>query len=252
MKHSSFSKRRSRQAFTLTETLVVLFIVFVLVAIIFPWGPRPRRPVKIIETRVEISCIVGAIEAYRKSYGRYPVPTNIEVAALTAKEDFTYGGPLLDAILGPGSSTPVNADVIAILMDLTNNPNGRLTVNSNNNLNSQRIIFLNAKFTGNTNDPGVGTDLVYRDPWGHPYIISLDLNGDKRCRDAFYMNHLVSRKDGATGFDGLTDAIDASGTNDLFEYEGGVMVWSLGPDGKADKSKPSISPPNKDNVTSWR
>lgn len=251
MKPSFFSKRRSQQAFTLTEALVVLFVVFVLMALILPVR-RPGRPGKIMEARVEISCIATAIDAYRKSYGRYPVPTNVEVAALAVKEDFTCGGPLLNAILGPGSATPVNADVMAILMDLTNNPNGGLTVNSNYNLNPQRIIFLNAKFTGSINDPGVGTDLVYCDPWGHPYIISLDLNGDNRCRDAFYKNHLVSGKDGAMGFDGLTDAFDASGTNDLFEYKGGVMVWSLGPDGKADKSKSSISSPNKDNIISWR
>jgi hypothetical protein len=34
--------------------------------------------------------------------------------------------------------------------------------------------------------PGVGTDLVYRDPWGNPYIITLDLNYDEKARDACY------------------------------------------------------------------
>jgi len=252
MKPSSFSERRGRQALTLVEALVVLFIVFILMALILPVSRGPGRPPKVMQARVEISCIVGAIEQYRNVYGRYPVTTNVEIAALTAKEDFTCGGPLLNAVLGPGSVTPVNADVMAVLMDLTNHPNGTVTVNSNHNLNPQRIIFLNAKFSGDTNGPGVGTDLVYRDPWGHPYIITMDLNGDGRCRDAFYRNHSVSGTDGAMEFDGLTNVFNASGTNDLFEHQGRVMVWSLGLDGKADKAKPSTSPPNKDNVVSWR
>jgi hypothetical protein len=40
--------------------------------------------------------------------------------------------------------------------------------------------------SGDTNSPGVGTDLVYRDPWGNPYIITMDLNYDEMCKDAFY------------------------------------------------------------------
>jgi hypothetical protein len=31
--------------------------------------------------------------------------------------------------------------------------------------------------------PGAGTDLVYRDPWNNPYVISLDRNGDGPTRD---------------------------------------------------------------------
>ena len=95
MKPSFFSKRRGQQAFTLTEALIVLFAVFVLLALILPvWGPR--RPVKIMEARVEISQIAAAIEQYRNVYGRYPVPTNVEFAAMAAKEDFTCGGQAIE------------------------------------------------------------------------------------------------------------------------------------------------------------
>ena len=52
--------------------------------------------------------------------------------------------------------------------------------------NPQQTIFLNAKMSGDTSSPGVGTDLVYRDPWGNPYVISMDLNYDEQCKDAFY------------------------------------------------------------------
>jgi hypothetical protein len=250
MKIAIFSQRFTNQAFTTGEALIVVAILIVLVGLLLPIRSRP-----VVEkpnlAQIEISQIVGAIHQYQSVYGRYPVPTNVQIAASVSKEDFTYGGPVLNAFLGPGSATPVNADIMAILLDLTNYPSGKPTVNNNHNLNPQKIEFLNARFNNNTNAPGIGMDLVYRDPWGHPYIISLDLNGDKRCRDAFYKSHLVSRKNGALGFYGLTSISDTTGTNDLFEYEGGVMVWSFGPDGKVNKSRPAIDAPNKDNMLSW-
>ncbi len=39
---------------------------------------------------------------------------------------------------------------------------------------------------GGKPQPGVDNDLVYRDPWGNPYIISMDLNYDDQTKDAFY------------------------------------------------------------------
>ena len=62
--------------------------------------------------------------------------------------------------------------------------------------NPQRISFLNAKLTGDVTSPGVGTDYVYRDPWGNPYIITLDANYDAaRAQDVFMLPaRLVSDK----------------------------------------------------------
>ena len=53
--------------------------------------------------------------------------------------------------------------------------------------------------------PGVGNDLVYRDPWGNPYIISMDLNYDDKCQDSFYCKRVSSPGGSSTaGFFGLT------------------------------------------------
>ena len=76
-----------------------------------------------MEARVEISQIASAIQQYRKLFmAGIQFRPNVEIAALAAKEDFTYGGPALNIVLGPGSTTPVNADIIAILMDLRTIP----------------------------------------------------------------------------------------------------------------------------------
>lgn len=247
--------KRKHHALTSSELLAVVVII-ILIAIFLPTISRPGRPYK-IKASVEIANLANAnlanaIQAYKSEYGRYPIPTNVETAASVRSEDLTCGGSTLNSILESGASTPLNADVVAILMDLSTSPDGTPTVNSNHSLNPKQIKFLNAKFIGDTNSPGVGNDMVYRDPWGHPYVISMDLNGDDRCRDAFYKNQLVSRSSGAIGFDGLMNLSDTNGASNLFELHGHVMVWSFGPDGKADASKPANSPPNKDNVVSWQ
>jgi hypothetical protein len=202
--------------------------------------------------KTEMADLVNAINAYEADYGRYPIPTNIETSALARHEDLTYGGPLLDAALGPGASTPLNADMIAILMNLTKSPDGSPTINVNQRLNPKQIKFLNAKFSGNNTDRGVGNDMVYRDPWGHPYIITMDLSGNGWCRDPFYQNHLVSRENESSGFFGLTNNSDTNGISDAFELHGKVMVWSFGPDGKADVTQPANAAPNQDNILSWQ
>ena len=87
--------------------------------------------------------------------------------------------------------------------------------------------------------PGVGSDLVYRDPWGNPYIISLDLDADDSTGDGVYSGLRKSSK--------LAPVLPTK-----------IFVWSFGPDGKADpKPATGISPTgkgigaNKDNILSW-
>ena len=252
MKLASSCRRNNRLAMTLLEVIAVVIVVLVLAALLLPVSPHSRRPQKVVMARVEIAGITTAIEGYRESYGRYPVPTKNEISAQVAKNDFTYGGPDLNLVLGGGAKTPLNSDVMAALMDLTNYPNGGMTANANHQLNPERRVFLNAKFSGDTNSPGIGSDMVYRDPWGHPFVISMDLNADGRCRDEFYKRASVSRRTTAAGFDRLTNNYDTTGASDMFELSGGVMVWSFGPDGKADKSCPATTTPNKDNVASWQ
>jgi hypothetical protein len=94
---------------------------------------------------------------------------------------------------------------------------------------------------------------VYRDPWGNPYIVSIDLNGDDRCRDGFYCQDIVSRdpSGAAVGLNGLSKAREYNNAPNTFEYRGPVMVWSLGPDG-AYENGPANKGLNKDNILGWK
>ena len=127
-----------------------------------------------------------------------------------------------------------NAEIMAILFDLEKYPNGQPTVNVGHVKNPQRNIgYLAAYFVSDTVSPGIGSDGVYRDPWGDPYIITIDLNNDGKTRDAFYRARSVSQiASGApAGYFGSFNSYDSpAGNGDHYECNSPVMVWSAGPD----------------------
>ena len=245
------SHRSSRRAFTLVEVLVVVAIIAILAAMLLPAMLHIITRAKIARARTDMANLVNAIDQYQAQYGKYPTTMN------SGSGDFTYGGTALDSVFGTsGPWSANNSEVIAILMDLERYPSGAPnTVNFGHVKNTQRILFLNAKMVGDSVSPGVGQDLVYRDPWGNPYIITMDLNYDGNCADAFYKKQGVSQNNGAAGFNGLFNVTNTSGATDDFEYHGGVMVWSLGPDKQANATSPAggnaSQGVNKDNVLSW-
>ena len=106
----------------------------------------------------------------------------------------------------------------------------------------------------NNVSPGIGLDGVYRDPWGNPYIISLDLDMNGTTVDGFY-GRLIETKV-------RTLPVNA---NYPVEIAASVAVWSLGPDASADPAPNTtkLSDPtdpkqilkagaNADNVLSWQ
>ena len=143
-------------------------------------------------------------------------------------------------------------------MDYTNFPNNlsQPTVNTNHVKNPQQTKFLNAAIAPDTKSPGIGPDLVYRDPWGNPYIITMDLNYDDQCNDSFYGQMKISQNSGSTGYYGLNNSVDTGGNGDHFQFHGKVMVWSMGPKVSSaqgvDIGSRANAGPNKNHVLSWQ
>jgi len=252
------STRRQRAGFTLIELLVVIAIIGILAAMLLPALSAVKTSALKAKAKIEEQGIVQAIEGYDSAYGRFPVSTNAQMDASAQKGDFTFGGTTFNGgaytVQNPAGYTynADNREVIAILMDITNT--SVTSVNANHQKNPQQHILLNPHMSGDTNSPGVGTDLVYRDPWSNPYVITMDLNYDDQCSDALYSTHNVSFNPNSSnpqaGFNGLVNP-NAGGTGDNFLYHGKVMVWSAGPDKKIDTGSAANAGDNKDNVLSW-
>ena len=130
-----------------------------------------------------------------------------------------------------------------------------LGVNAGHKLNPKKIKYLSARMVEGTNSPGVSAvDHQYRDPWGNPYIITLDSTRDNQCSDFLYCRQKVSQseRNSQIGFNDLFNPVETNGNGNHFYYRGKVIIWSAGPDKKFDLQKPANAGVNQDNVLSWQ
>jgi prepilin-type N-terminal cleavage/methylation domain-containing protein len=240
MKTPRTSRRHS--GFTLIELLVVIAIIAALAGMLLPALAAVKKKSQITTAKMDIKKLELAISQYEGDYSRLPAISPNPVADLSF-------GPLSGA-----SVVPTNSDVIATLLNVP------LGFNLGNAKNPKQITFYKAAqmnpepiVGGKPGPVGVSTlDYQARDPWGTPYVISLDLNYDGSTEDVFYAPATISAADAQnrTGLNGLVNIAPANAAP-RFAYKGSVMVWSFGPDRKIDLSLKANEGANKDNVLGW-
>jgi len=195
MKMNLMKMDQKRNAFTIVELLVVIGIIAILAGLLLPVLGRVKEKGRITRAKAEVNNLASAVAQYQSAYTVLPAPDAAATADLTFTND--------------------NWKVMTILCDIDTAPN---PPNANHKKNPQKIRFFDPKAAETKDDPGFGPDNVLRDPWANPYVITLDLNYDNQCKDAFY----------------------CPGNTTL---PCSAAVWSFGPDGL---------PNTKDDVVSWK
>jgi hypothetical protein len=195
-----------------------------------------------------VVAIVQGVKSYDTDYSRLPVSSVVLNAAggndITLGRDTDVGWPPGHPSLGTAS----NDEVINILMD---NDTGS---NLNHVKNTKRHKYFDGKLVGDNTRPGVGPDGIFRDPWGTPYIITLDLNLDEKARDEVYKRNAVSSPNQSStsqGRDTSSSGLVSAGPANTYEFNGKVMAWSLGPNKAFNNGVGAKTGVNKDNILSW-
>ena len=241
---------RNRSAFTLVEMLVVIAIIGILAAMLLPALAAAKTAAKKNKAKTEMAGIVTAIESYDQDYSRFPMTTN--ETAYAANNPNVQGGDFTTGLFLPSGrqSFDNNSNVVAILMDLQTYGNGVNTANFGHVYNPKQVHYLTPAVVSDPTLPGVGPDGVYRDPWGNPYVITMNASyNEQGTSDLLYSLSNVSSQNGSSGYNGLFNPTFSTNPNN-FLFHGKVMVWFAGADGKYD-TIPANTGVNKDNVLSW-
>lgn len=136
---------KSSRAFTLIELLIVIAIIGILMALLFPAVGSAIDAARRAQAKNDVVQIATAVTAYETEYGR--LPTN-------SASPMDVGGPLLQALMGSNGTIP----------------------------NPRQIVFIEVQ-NSKKGKSGVSNNL-FVDPWGATYKIIFDEDYNNRIPSA--------------------------------------------------------------------
>jgi prepilin-type N-terminal cleavage/methylation domain-containing protein len=164
-----------RRAFTIIELLVVILIIGILVGFSFAAFQGVLERAKKVQAKNDLTQIVTAVNAFYTEYGKYPLVTDDTPIANTAD--------LFNTLRAVASA-----------------------------INPRAIVFISPPDVKNPANPrsGIGSDGQFYDPWGTPYVVTIDGNYDNQIANPY------SDSDGSAG---------------AAQLRSGVIAYSFGKNG---------------------
>jgi len=190
--------KKSSRGFTLIELLIVIAIIGILMALLFPAVGAAIDAARKTQAKNDVTQIATAVTAYETEYGYLPYPPTD----------------------GPQSADKTyNADsngIIGVLM-------GTGTAN-----NPRKIVFLEVANVANKNGKsGLNSDNKFVDPWKNVYQIALDYDYDNSLAvtygsDTGASNTTVNLRKKVAVFNLISSGSDKTKTN---YYRRSVYSW---------------------------
>lgn len=174
-----------RCAFTLIELLIVLLVISILAAMMFPVLLKAKTWGREKQAAIEVRNIEIAIRGYRASYGKWPAQTQAATDACFVADN----SPVISALL----------------------------------TNPRSMVFLQLQQSSLSTNPDTAGSCL--DPWMHPYIIALDYSGDNRIAVNADGVAVTNGTNIAVTLTNLNNKVTSNTLNFVAEIPVGVMSW---------------------------
>jgi prepilin-type N-terminal cleavage/methylation domain-containing protein len=211
--------------FTLVELLVVIGIIGLLMALLFPAISAVKNSANKAKAAAVINQLGVAASAYYNEYNRWPKVRS------SAEFVYVFAG-LRDPLTGQDMSGQMQTE------------------------NPRKIAFMDFKAKDVSSDSSGRGEVAFFDPWGTPYAYSFD-NGQQGMYYAGPgMSHQQQWSD-RTAYDNAVDKPFQDGNAQSQVINGGFAFFSNGPDSRtgaapSDPTSSSSAQAYEDDVRSWK
>lgn len=159
-------RRHRRGGFTLVELLVVITIISILMALLFPAFKGVQNQAKRTQAKNDVTQVVTAINAFYTEYGQYPDVSGPGGGTDFFASDDNNNWKLFDVLRADQTDTNV----------LTINP--------------KLVVFFQPQIAKDPAKPrsGIGGDKKFYDPWGQAYRVKMDTTFDNNLANPYSAN----------------------------------------------------------------
>jgi len=158
------------RGFTLIELVVVITVIVILMALLFPAFKGVQDQAKRTQAKNDLTQVVTAVNAFYTEYGQYPYPASVANTGADAQDFFA----------GDDDNNNKLFDVLRA------DPNNGTAVTYNPKL----IAFFQPTIAKDLNKPrsGIGGNGRLYDPWNNTYRIRIDNNYNNAVQNPYSSN----------------------------------------------------------------